>query len=264
MTPTNEDDEITEIGSAPRRAPEAPAGLEDTRVLGRPFSRKRRDRFEDPNLRSGAEHSGAPSSLSGSFPPRSATPHETLISALERELKEAVLADGPFELARAQLKERWLPLLQTALEVAGGDGVDARLSALLTPPGMSAKDPLLGDISVPMERLSRARDVRMLVQEGLRVGAAVTVALCAPTPRPLSRMYLEELGGKVELTTLLNLCFASLAELSVRLLQITQTLEALRAQLQAGAEAPLAQYASLKAERGLIEAEVRRRTSSRP
>ncbi len=200
------------------------------------------------------------------FLPRGTMPGDQVLAELGRALKLASMQVGKeLEATRVALKTEWMPFLRQAVEQAGGDGLDALLSKLLAPPGKPAKDRLVSELSVAMKRVEAAPSLSLLLAEGKRVYEAVRRALRDPEPKKISFKWLErELEGRIEIDALLAIVWASDDELAQRLDHVESTLEGLRAQLRGlpGAQPSgmFSNFARLKVEKTVVEAEQRRRS----
>lgn len=186
------------------------------------------------------------------------TTDETL-AGLEFSLR-SVLAEAshPRE-AFEEVRQAWLPWLGRALELAGGDGADAWLSALLGPPRPGAADPLFGELVAGVAALRACRDLVGFEQQAFALLAVVQTALRAPGPAPLSTQVLgRELEASLGPDELLRVACATHEELARRLRDLGAGLGELKDQL--GSTEVELSFARLKAELRLVDAELSRRT----
>jgi hypothetical protein len=173
---------------------------------------------------------------------------------------------APPERVRAGLETELLPLLRQAVEQAGGDGLDAWLHALENPNAPAGKDPLLGQLGEQMSRLDRALDTGALVAEGERLCALVKGALEAQAPSKISlRRAEKDLEGRLELDVLLSIFFGGQQALAERGRQVEQALDGLKSQMRTSPgvspQSLMSNYARLKTEKKVVEAELRRRAA---
>ncbi len=199
------------------------------------------------------------------FNPRGVIPKEQLIAAMEEALQIAAMQRGPLEKVRTALRAELLPQLRQVVEQAGGDGIDAWLSRLLTPPGRVAKDLLLGQLCAHMRRFGDAPVREVLLAEAKAVCAVSKKAVFAPAPQRLSfRVIEKELEGRIEVDALLAIAFCSDGELPRRKEQVDRTLDSMRVQMRGlgggAASGLMSNFGRLKVERRIVEAELALRT----
>jgi len=227
-----------------------------------PFARRLLDSYEDsaiqtdPRARPLTE--SAPE-LSSAFHERAFIPRGTMAAdELLAGLREPL---GVIGLGTDALLAAWQPFLRQAVEQLAGDGVDALVSRLRKPPGKVALHPFLAQLLEEVTALHRAPpEERLAAAEGLI--AHVEAALARPM-RVSLRSLERDLGGHVDLETLLGTLFASSASLDQQEQKLTGTLESLRAQLKQmpgkQPEGMLWNFTRLKAELALIALERTRR-----
>lgn len=196
--------------------------------------------------------------------PRGVLPAETVLKGLDEALQKAASAKAPVGPVREQLKADWLPLLRQVVEQAGGDGMDAYVTQLLSPPGRRAVTPLVEALAAGMERLEAATDADSLRAVAQELRAVVAGALADPAPRPISLELQErELDGRIDVDTMLSIRFASNAELTARRARAEKTLEDLRQQMRAlqgvQPDGLFSNFARVKVEKRVMDAEARRR-----
>ncbi|WNG44777.1 hypothetical protein F0U60_12275 [Archangium minus] len=199
--------------------------------------------------------------------PRGVLPAEAVLKSLDEALQKAARSKEPMKATREQLKADLLPLLRQVVEQMGGDGLDAYVTQLLSPPGRKAMTPLVDDLSAGMERLNTVPDMPSLLTVARELQAVVARALGEPAPRAISLDLQErELDGRVDVDMLLSIRFASNAELSERRSQAGKTLEDLRQQMRAlsGMQPGglFSGFARVKVEKRVMDAEARRRGGS--
>lgn len=200
------------------------------------------------------------------FVPRGTLPREEIVSGVEKALKIAQM-QGPgakVDKVRSALKLELMPLLRQAVEQAGGDGIDAWISQIIQPPGRKAKDLMLAELAVRMERMNRAPDVRSLLVAAHEVFKSMSMRLQQPTASKLSLKTLEqELEGRIEVDVILQILFSTDEELKLRVRNTDESLEQLRQQLRGMAgmqpESLMWNFSRLKVEKRVIEAELKRR-----
>ncbi|WPB79289.1 hypothetical protein KYC5002_09040 [Archangium violaceum] len=279
-----DDDEPTTI--EPRRLglPRVPArsrgdGFDTSDVPtnpGRPVFGKSRVNAGMPSLNGETTSPGAPA-FTGVAPevrqsrwhdrsaaPRGVLPAEAVLKGLDEALQKAGQARSPVAPVREQLKADWLPLLRQVVEQAGGDGMDAYVTQLLSPPGRQAVTPLVGALAAGMERLDAATDAEALRARAQELRTLVARTLEDPAPSPISLELQErELDGRVDVDTMLSIRFASNAELATRRARAEKTLEDLRQQMRAlrgvQPDGLFSNFARVKVEKRVMDAEARRR-----
>ncbi|HEX5745901.1 MAG TPA: hypothetical protein VFZ09_06635 [Archangium sp.] len=279
-----DDDEPTTI--EPRRLglPRVPArsrgdGFDTSDVPtnpGRPIFDKPRGHAGMPSLNGETTSPGSPA-FTGVAPevrqsrwhdrsaaPRGVLPAGAVLKGLDEALQKAGQARAPLPSVREQLKADWLPLLRQVVEQAGGDGMDAYVTQLLSPPGRQAMTPLVDALAAGMERLEAAPDEETLRARAQELRALVARTLEDPVPRPISLELQErELDGRVDVDTMLSIRFASNAELATRRGRAEKTLEDLRQQMRAmqgvQPDGLFSNFARVKVEKRVMDAEARRR-----
>ncbi len=195
------------------------------------------------------------------FVPRGTMPKEEVLAGLEKAV-EVVAMQRRADAARAQLRSEWMPLLRQAVEQAGGDGLDAYLEAILSPPGKGGRDRFVRELASSMQRLSSARGVPELLAAARSVIGLVREAF--QTGQRVSLRYLDKvLDGRIEVHGVLAILFSTDDELTKHLGDVDKALESLRAQLKAlpgsAPQGMLSSFARLKAERRVLEAELAQR-----
>jgi hypothetical protein len=196
--------------------------------------------------------------------PRGVLPAAAVLKGLDEALQKAAQSKEAMGVARGQLKADWLPLLRQVVEQAGGDGLDAYVTQLLSPPGRQAATPLVAELAAGMERLEAAPDASTLLAVGRELRAVVARVLESPTPSPISLELQErELDGRIDVDTLLSVRFASNAELTERRARADKNLEDLRQQMRALSglqpDGLFSNFARVKVEKRVMDAEARRR-----
>lgn len=279
-----DDDEPTKIEPRKLLLPRAPArskgdGFDTSDVPtnpGRPVFDKPRGNSGMPSLNGETTSPGSPS-FTGVAPevrqsrwhdrsaaPRGVLPAEAVLKGLDEALQKAARDKASVGPVREQLKADWLPLLRQVVEQAGGDGMDAYVTQLLSPPGRQAVTPLVDALAAGMERLEAATDAGTLGARAQELRALVARTLEDPAPPPISLELQErELDGRVDVDTLLSIRFASTAELTTRRARAEKTLEDLRQQMRAlqgmQPDGLFSNFARVKVEKRVMDAEARRR-----
>ncbi len=279
-----DDDEPTKIEPRKLGLPRAPArsgrdGFDTSDVPtnpGRPVFEKSRGNAGMPSLSGETTSPGSPP-FTGVAPevrqsrwhdrsaaPRGVLPAEAVLKGLDEALQKAGQAKAPVGAVREQLKADWLPLLRQVVEQAGGDGMDAYVTQLLSPPGRQAVTPLVDALAAGMERLEAAPDADTLRARAQELRSLVARTLEDPAPRPISLELQErELDGRVDVDTLLSIRFASSAELATRRTRAEKMLADLRQQLRVlqgvQPDGLFSNFARVKVEKRVMDAEARRR-----
>lgn len=280
----SDDDEPTKIEPRKLGLPRMPArrggdGFDTSDVPtnpGRPVFEKPRGNPGMPSLNGETTSPGSPP-FTGVAPevrqsrwhdrsaaPRGVLPAEAVLKGLDEALQKAGQGSGPVGVVREQLKADWLPLLRQVVEQVGGDGMDAYVTQLLSPPGRQAVTPLVEALAAGMERLEAATDAGTLRAGAQELRALVARTLEDPAPRPISLELQErELDGRVDVDTLLSIRFASNAELATRRTRAEKTMEDLRQQMRAmqgvQPDGLFSNFARVKVEKRVMDAEARRR-----
>jgi hypothetical protein len=196
--------------------------------------------------------------------PRGVLPAAAVLKGLDEALQKAAQSPAAVATVRGQLKADWLPLLRQVVEQSGGDGLDAYVTQLLSPPGRQATTPLVAELASGMERLEAAPDANALLAAGRELRALVARVLESPSPRPISLELQErELDGRIDVDTLLSIRFASDAELTERRARADKNLDDLRQQMRALSglqpDGLFSNFARVKVEKRVMDAEARRR-----
>lgn len=279
-----DDDEPTRVEPRKLVLPRVPArpggdGFDTSEVPtnpGRPVFDKPRGGSTMPSLSGETTSPGSPA-FTGVAPevrqsrwhersaaPRGVLPAEAVLRGLDEALQKAARDKAPVGAVRERLKADWLPLLRQVVEQAGGDGMDAYVTQLLSPPGRQAVTPLVEALAAGMERLESAVEAGTLRAVAQELRAEVARVLGDPAPRPISlEMQERELDGRVDVDTMLSIRFASDAELMARRARAEKTLEDLRQQMRAlrGVQPGglFSNFARVKVEKRVMDAEARRR-----
>lgn len=202
------------------------------------------------------------------FTPRAVMSREEVKAGLQSALRTALGTVNLPRVAMEKVRPAWLPLLRQALEQSGGDGIDAWLVGLFTPPYRGAKQPLFGDLSDALLRMRNAKDLAGFEEEALKTVEKVDAAL-ANSPVKLSFKQTErQLEGKLEVDELLGIRSAAEDDLNRRLTEIGNTMSQLRDQIKKmPGKQPDGMYANfvrLKAELKTLDAELKRRAGVLP
>jgi hypothetical protein len=203
------------------------------------------------------------------FLPRSVLAPEEILEAMARSLRVTMTTASHPRVAHEALRGAWLPTLRQALEGAGGDGIDAWLGALLTPPAAPPRTPFFEELGAALRRMRQSRDVAVLEEEALKTIELVRRACTAEAPTRLSFKRMErELEGKLEVDQLLLIVASSEEELSRRLEEIGHTMEQLRDQIRhrpgSQPDGMYANFVRLKTELKVLDAELGRRRGAPP
>ncbi len=265
------DDEVTDVGIAASE-PAFPAWDDESTLPGRPHDQ---DQFEVSGAaaKSVVLNPVAPEVSPGrwrerAFVPREQLPREEIIGRVEDAVTMLAIQRGDVGTMRTALKEGLLPLLQQAMEHAGGDGIDAHLMRFADVRARPARATLLTRLVANLERVNRASQPKALLDAAVEIAQTVRAALEAEAPRRLSLQLLEhEYEGRIDVATFLSILLSSNEELEVRTGNVSRTLESLRAQLRAlpGAspEGLMSNFARLKLEKQVLESELSRRRAGR-
>lgn len=200
------------------------------------------------------------------FTPRAVLSREEVKEGLLGELRAALSTVGHLPTISENVRKAWLPLLRQAIEQAGGDGIDAWLRTLFSPPGRTAKQPLFGQVSDSLRRMDAAVDRTSLEQEANRCVKLVDAALSA-APVKLSFKQMErQLEGKLEVDELLGIHAGAQADLNRRFSEIGHAMGQLRDQIRTRpGKQPDGMYTNfvrLKVELSVIDAELKRRAAA--
>lgn len=200
------------------------------------------------------------------FTPRAVMSRDEVKAGLQSSLRVALASVNQPRVAMEKVRPAWLPLLRQALEQAGGDGIDAWLQLLFSPPGKLAKQPLFTDLSENLLRMRHAKDLAGFEEEALKAVELVDAAL-ATAPTKLSFKQTErQLEGKVEVDELLGIRSGSDDELTRRLTEIGNTMGQLRDQIRTmpgkQPDGMYSNFARLKAELRVLDGELKRRSGT--
>lgn len=200
------------------------------------------------------------------FTPRAVMSRDEVKLGLQSALRVAMGTVNHPQVALDRVRQAWLPLLRQALEQAGGDGIDAWLQSLFSPPGGSAKQPFFGELSDGLARMRAAKDLSSFEEEALKSVEQVDAAL-ANAPVKLSFKQMErQLEGKLEVDELLGIRSGADDDLSRRFTEIGNTMGQLRDQIRKmPGKQPDGMYANfvrLKAELRVLDAELKRRAGT--
>lgn len=198
------------------------------------------------------------------FTPRAIMSREEVKQGLQASLRTLLGSANHPRTAMDALRPAWLPLLRQALEQAGGDGIDAWLKALFTPPALGAKQPLFASLSEALLRMRLSRDLAGFEEEALKTVELVDGAL-GNTPVKLSFKQMEkQLEGKLEVDELLAVRAGADDDLNRRLEEIGGTMGQLRDQIRKmPGKQPDGMYANfvrLKTELKVLDGELKRRS----
>lgn len=199
------------------------------------------------------------------FAPRGVMSSEEIIKGLSDVLAQVRTIQGPKSLMLAKVRDEWLQFLRQAVEQAGGDCLDAWLTAALKPgTGKAGINLVLVELYVAFDKMRAAADVAAMLDIADGAIAAVKATLDAPSRRPCSFKVLErELEGKIDVDGLILFLLSSEDELAQRAKDIGQTLERLRDEVKkmpgAKPDGMYSNFARLKAEARLIDGELKRR-----
>ncbi len=196
--------------------------------------------------------------------PRGVLPPDAVMRSFNEALQRALKSTAALATTRAQLKADWLPLLRQVVEQAGGDGLDAYVTQLMSPPGRQATTPLVADLARLMDRLEAAKELKALEAVGLELRGTVARTLADRSARPVSLELQErELDGRMDVDALLSIRFASAAELAERRARADKSLDGMRQQMRAIPGTPpeslLSSFSRAKVEKRVLDAEAHRR-----
>ncbi|MGQ0504552.1 MAG: hypothetical protein ACT4TC_04475 [Myxococcaceae bacterium] len=216
--------------------------------------RKRRRKNED----SSAETEPTLTSITRTKKPKA---HAQLIVAMKWAVQNLEVQKQPREKLRAAFKLEWLPLLKQALKVAGGDALDSYLRELLTIRGPAGRNTMLREIIDLMKRFNHAADRPQMIRGAKKLVTSVRRYLEHTTT--LSMEVFESELGDVSLETLLEFALFTDDELSRRRAETGHLIDELRVQLKSapGQGGLHRTFNKLQRERGLLDAEARRRAS---
>lgn len=200
------------------------------------------------------------------FTPRAVMSREEVKAGLSSALRVALGSVNQPRVAMEKLRPAWLPLLRQALEQAGGDGIDAWLMTLFSPPGKVAKTPLFDELSEALLRMRNAKDLAGFEEDALKTIELVDAAL-GNAPTKLSFKQTErQLEGKVEVDELLGIRAGAEEDLTRRLTEIGNTMTQLRDQIRTmpgkQPDGMYSNFARLKAELRVLDSELKRRAGT--
>lgn len=201
------------------------------------------------------------------FTPRGVMTREQIAKIFEESLKVGAMRAQSIkvEKVRGALKQEFLPVLRQAVEQAGGDGLDAWVSAITAPPGRRGKDPMLMEIGARMEKVNRANTSKEVLLAGQELAKLTLKYLATPTPPRLSLKALErELEGRIDVDTILSILFTGDGDLQARADSVDASLDQLRTQLRGmsgGNDGLMWNFSRLKVEKRVLDAEIKRRAA---
>ena len=200
------------------------------------------------------------------FTPRAIMSREEVKAGLQSALRVVMATVNQPRVAMEKVRPAWLPLLRQALEQAGGDGIDAWIQTLFTPPGRNARQTFFGDLSDSLLRMREAKDLAGFEETALKTVEQVDAAL-GDKPVKLSFKQTErQLEGKLEVDELLGVRCGAEEDLNRRLTEIGNTMGQLRDQIKKmPGKQPDGMYANfvrLKAELRVLDAELKRRAGT--
>jgi len=198
------------------------------------------------------------------FVPRGVMPAAQVLTRLNEIVAVAEMHPGTrAERARTGIRAEFLPLLRQAVEQAAGDGLDAWLAGLLKPPAEPARNGMLMEVAAAMQAVNAARTNAAALEAARALMALAGRHLQAPDAAKLSLKVLEkELEGRLEVDALLQLLFATKAELTAQADHVEKAIDRLREELRQAVAQPAGlmwNFSRLKAERRVILAELKRR-----
>jgi len=198
------------------------------------------------------------------YVPRAIMPKDAILSGMREALAEVLATFTEMWHLRAELKSRWLPFVQQALEQAGGDGLDVHLRRLLGKTGKPAKNAFWADLIAGYARLNATPTAQDFQAEAEGLIDRVDLALSSPPSDISLKVLEEELEGRLDLPEVISMLTASNEELGTRLASVRESLETIRSELRAGGTGGqptslLWNFTRVKAERILLESERRRR-----
>ncbi len=198
------------------------------------------------------------------FAPRGVMPADEILAGMAQKIAEGRSKQAPKSLVLNWLRDEWLQLLRQAVEQAGGDCLDAWLSAVLSPPGRPGINLILVELYVCFDKMRAATEIEPMLLIAQDAVAAVKGALDAPSRRKCSFKVLErDLDGKIDVDGLILFLLSSSDELAARAKEIGATLERIRDEVKKmpGAKpgGMYSNFARLKAEVRVIDGELKRR-----
>lgn len=198
------------------------------------------------------------------FVPRGVVPPAQVLSRLNEIIAVAEMHPGTrAERVRTGIRAEFLPMLRQAVEQAGGDGVDAWLSGILRPPAAPPRNGMLMALVAAMQKVNAARTNSAALEAAKGLMEVSAKHLQDPGAERLSLKVLEkELEGRVDVAALLQLLFATDAELAAQGDHVDKAIERLRQELRQAVAQPAGMmwnFSRLKTERRVITAELKRR-----
>ncbi|MEN9800700.1 MAG: hypothetical protein RL653_4397 [Pseudomonadota bacterium] len=198
------------------------------------------------------------------FVPRGVVPPAQVLTRLKEIIAVAEMHPGTrAERVRTGIRAEFLPMLRQAVEQAAGDGVDAWLSSILHPPGAPARNGMLMAVVAAMQKVNAARTNAAALEAAKGLMDVSARHLQDPSAEKLSLKVLEkELEGRVDVAALLQLLFATDAELAAQGDHVDKAIDRLRQELRQAVAQPAGMmwnFSRLKTERRVITAELRRR-----
>lgn len=202
------------------------------------------------------------------FAPRGVMSADEIVKGMDDVVTELKGKSQPRGMVLAKLRDEWLQFLRQAVEQAGGDCLDAWLTAALKPgTGKPTVNLVLVELFAAFEKMRAAQTHDQLLEVAEGAIAGVKATLEAPTKRACSFKVLErELEGKIDVDGLILFLLSSEEELAQRATEIGQTLERIRDEVKkmpgAKPDGMYSNFARLKAEARLIDGELKRRASA--
>lgn len=198
------------------------------------------------------------------FIPRGVMARDAMLQALRDELAKVLEVGGNPARLVEPLLEAWLPVLRQGVEQAGGDSLDAWLAPMLRTKPLPRPFPsaLLDTLGGAVEVMRAATGLEPFTAAAQ--GAIAAIEQATENPRRISFKVLErELEGKLEVHELLQIRFATVAQIRDRLEELGGTMDSIRDQLKsmpgAKPDGMYSNFARLKAEARLLTAELKRR-----
>jgi len=198
------------------------------------------------------------------FVPRGVMPAEQVLTRLNDIVAVAEMHPATrAERVRTGIRAEFLPLLRQAVEQAGGDGLDAWLGGMLKPPAEPARNGMLMEVGAAVQAVNAARTNAAALEAAKALMEVTGRCLQSPDAAKLSLKVLErELEGRLDVDSLLQLLFATSAELAAQAEHVDKAIERLRQELRQAVAQPAGlmwNFSRLKAERRVITAELKRR-----
>ncbi|MBL8912127.1 MAG: hypothetical protein JNM17_15635 [Archangium sp.] len=199
------------------------------------------------------------------FTPRSVMSKEEIKSALSSALRVALASANHPRVAFDQVRTAWLPVLRQALEQGAGDGLDAWLEAILTPPGKTPKHPLFANVGDALLRMRTAKELAAFEEDALKLVNGIDTTLSSAPVKLSFKQMEKQLEGKLEVDELLAIRAGTTEELQTRIAEIGGTMTQLRDQIRkmpgGTATGMYSNFVRLKAELRVLDAEVKARLS---